>query len=109
MFFTEAYPITRYEVAPPVDLSDRKRRERLSSGALRAFFNIAARWKIRDNDARRLLGGISNGAYYVLKKGEDRALDEAKLLRISYLVGIFKALNILHGEDLADRWMQLPN
>jgi Protein of unknown function (DUF2384) len=32
-----------------------------------------------------------------------------ELTRISYLIGIFKALNVLHGETLADRWMQLPN
>ena len=98
-----------YEVAPLIDLSDRTERERLSSDAARAFFNIMADWKIRDDDARRLLGGISNGAYYALKKGGDRALDEDKLRRISYLIGIFKALNILYSEKLADRWMLLPN
>ena len=31
------------------------------------------------------------------------------LLRISYLVGIFKALHILHSEALADEWVRLPN
>lgn len=103
------YPATRHQVAPLIDLSDRGERERLSSDAARAFFNIMARWKIRDEDARRLLGGISNGAYYKLKKGPDRPLDEDRLRRISYLVGIFKALNILYSQDLADRWMQLPN
>jgi len=36
-------------------------------------------------------------------------LDEDRLRRISYLVGIFKALNILYSEDLADQWMQRPN
>jgi hypothetical protein len=30
-------------------------------------------------------------------------------LRISYLVGIFKALHILFGEKLADEWVMLPN
>jgi len=105
----QAYPATCHEVAPLIDLSDRAERERLSPGAVRAFFNIMARWKIRDEDARRLLGGISNGAYHALKKGRDRALDEDRLRRISHLVGIFKALNILHGEESADRWMQLPN
>ena len=109
MPLTRAYPATRYEAAPLIALSDRTERERLSSDAVRAFFNIMARWEIRDDDARRLLGGISNGAYYALKKGGDRALDEDKLRRISYLVGIFKALNILYSEELADRWMQLPN
>jgi hypothetical protein len=24
-------------------------------------------------------------------------------------VGIFKALNILHGQELADEWIRLPN
>ena len=105
----QTYPTTRYEVAPLIDLSDRTERERLSSDAVCAFFNIMVHWKIRDDDARRLLGGISNGAYYALKKGGGRALDEDKLRRISFLVGIFKALNILYSEELADRWIQLPN
>ena len=104
-----AYPMTRHEVAPPVDLSDRAERERLGADAARAFFNIMARWKIRDGDARRLLGGMSNGAYYALKKRPDRTLDEDRIRRISYLVGIFRALNVLYGEELADRWMKLPN
>ena len=103
---TQTYPASRYEVAP---LIDRTERERLSADAVRAFFNIMVHWKIRDDDARRLLGGMSNGAYCALKKGDDRALDEDKLRRISYLVGIFKALSILYSEELADRWMQLPN
>lgn len=109
-----AYPLTRHEAPPLADLSERAERERLSPDALRAFFNIMARWRVRDEDARRLLGGLSNGAFYALKKGSGQAaaartLDEDRLHRISYLVGIFKALNILYSEELADRWMQLPN
>ncbi len=109
MALSHAYPTTRHDVAPLIDLSDRAERERLSSGAVRAFFNIMTQWKVRDEAARQLLAGMSNGAFYALKKGRDRALDEDKLRRISYLVGIFKALNILYGEELADHWMQLPN
>ena len=104
-----AYPETRHEVAQVVDLSDHAERERLSPDAARAFFNIMACWKIRDDDSRRLLGGISNGAYYAMKKGPVRTLDEDRLRRISYLVGIFKALNVLYSEGLADAWMQRPN
>ena len=103
------YPATRFDPSPLVDLSDRDVRERLSAGAARAFFNIMTRWGVRDEDARQLLGGISNGAFYALKKNPDRALDEDRLRRVSYLVGIFKALNILYSEDLADRWMKLAN
>src|SRR6478672_5496539 len=105
-----AYPATRYAPSPIVDLASKKERERLSPSALKAFFNIMDHWSVRDEDARQLLGGVSNGPYYELKKNPNgRLLDADKLLRISYLVGIFKALNILHGQKLADEWARLPN
>jgi len=107
---TFAYPATRHDPSPLVDLESRAERERLSPGALRAFFNIVARWRVRDEDARALLGGVSNGPYYALKKLPARGtMDADTLLRISYLVGIFKALHILHDEPLADEWVGLPN
>jgi hypothetical protein len=56
-----------------------------------------------------LLGGISNGPFYEMKKNPDRVLDSDRLTRISYLIGIFKALNILYSDKLADNWIQLPN
>ena len=104
-----AYPETMY--APPTlpDLSRLEERRRLSPAALRAFFNIMDRWEIRDEDARQLLGGISSGAYYEFKKKPNRVLDQDRLQRISYLIGIFKALNILYGTRLADSWVQLAN
>lgn len=103
------YPATRYDPAPLIDLTSRAERERLSPSALKAFFNIADRWGIRDEEARSLLGGVSNGPYYNWKKQPDRLLSADVLTRISYLIGTFKALNILYGEKLADEWVQLPN
>ena len=103
------YPASRYEPAPLIDLSARSERARLSGSALRAFFNIMQRWSIRDADARQLLGGVASSTFYDYKRHPERVLDQDRLTRISYLVGIFKALNILHGEDLADRWVTLPN
>jgi len=104
-----AYPATRYEPAPPVDLTAKGERERLSPSALKAFFSIIAHWSVRDPDARALLGGVSNGPYYSWKKDPRRTLGPDTLTRISYLVGIFKALNILYGEEIADTWITLPN
>ena len=105
-----AYPSTRYDPSPVVDLPSREARERLRPGALKAFFNMIGLWGVRDEDARQLLGGVTNGPYYEMKKHpDDRVLDTDKLLRISYLVGIFKSLNILHGQPLADEWVRLPN
>jgi hypothetical protein len=107
-----AYPATRYKPAAIVDLSSRKERERLSASALKAFFNIMGRWHVRDEDARALLGSVSNGPFYEMKRKPekaDRVLDPDRLTRVSYLIGIFKALNILHSEKLADTWVHLAN
>jgi len=114
MGLPHSYPTTRFEPSPLIDLSARGERTRLSASAIKAFFNTMARWKVRDEDARLLLGGVSNGPFYDMKKqhlgGEgDRVLDADKLQRISYLIGIFKALNILYSEALADAWVQRPN
>ena len=68
-----------------------------------------ARWKVSDGDARVLLGGVSNGPFYEMKRKLDRVLDADRLTRISYLIGIFKALRILHLSTLADEWVHLPN
>jgi hypothetical protein len=103
------YPVTRYSAEVPADLGSRETRERLSEPALKAFFRIMAHWKVRDEDARVLLGGVSNGPFYEMKRNPDRVLEADRLARISYLVGIFKALNILHSEALADEWVHLPN
>ena len=104
------YPATRYDPSPVVELASKQERERLSPSALKAFFNIIDRWGVRDEDARQLLGGVTNGPYYEMKKNaQGRVLEADKLLRISYLIGIFKALNILHAQKLADEWVSLPN
>ena len=92
----------------PADLSDREVQERLSPAAVRAFFSLVTHWKLRDEDARTLLGGISNGSFYQLKRSP-KTLDQDKLTRISLLVGIFKSLNVLFSTKLADAWVQLPN
>ncbi len=107
-----AYPDTCYSAPVLPDLSRIEERRRLSAAALKALFNIVNHWQIRDEDARQLLGGISNGGYYQLKQNTGasvKTLEQDRLVRISYLIGIFKSLNILYSQRLADQWMQLPN
>ena len=103
------YPQTRYEPASPPDLQEPATRERLSRSALKAFFRIVDRWKVPDEVARDLFGGVSNGTFYKMKRDSARTLSADELLRISYLVGIFKALHVLYSEALADQWMSRPN
>jgi Protein of unknown function (DUF2384) len=105
-----AYPDTAHPAVSIPDLSLDEERRRLSAGAIKALFNIVDRWEVRDEDARKLLGGISNGTYYLLKQSpRGKTQDQDSLMRISYLIGIFKSLNILYGQKLADQWMRLPN
>ena len=105
----QAYPSSRFQPPAAIDLSSKAERERLSRSALRGFFRIIERWKIRDEDARELLGGLSSSAYYEWKKNPGRVLDVDRITRISYLTGIYKALHILYGDKLADEWVSLPN
>jgi hypothetical protein len=104
-----AYPATRFRLDAPPDFAARADRERLSGAALKAFFNVMARWRVRDEDARALLGGVTNGPFYEMKRDPDRVLDADRLTRVSFVVGIFKALRLLHSATLADEWVHLPN
>ena len=92
-----------------VDLSQKESRARLSPAAIKGIIRIADRWKLRDEDTRALLGGMSSGSFYGLKGRPNKALDEDQLTRISLLIGVFKALNILYSQKLADSWISLPN
>ena len=50
------------------DLTDSATRKRLSPAAIEAVLKIAEKWVLKSDDAMLLLGGISNGRYYGLKK-----------------------------------------
>lgn len=102
--------VAGYVLDASPNLSDARTRERLSPAAIKGFLRIMEKWSIKDPDARQLLGGLSSGSYYGLKKEpKRRTLDQDMLTRISLLVGIFKALNILYSPALADAWITLAN
>lgn len=102
-------PVAGFKWDVAGDLSSKEVQERLSPEAVRAFLKIAEAWKLKDADARNVLGGISNGSFYDLKAGRGRRLGQDRLTRVSLIIGIFKALNILYSRKLADSWMLLPN
>jgi len=106
---TVHHPAAGFSPDLPADLSDTAVQERLSPAAVAAFFRLAQAWRLRDEASRQLLGGISNGMFYQMKRGHRKTLDQDKLTRISLLIGIFKALNILYSAKLADSWVTLPN
>src|ERR1035438_8959026 len=92
-------PVAGFSWDIPADLSKKEVQARLSPSAIKGFFKLAHSWKLRDEDARQLLGGISNGAFYQLKGGRTRKLDQDQLTRVSLILGIFKGLNILRSEE----------
>jgi len=89
---------------------DPKVRRQMSGPAMRTFFNVAAAWKLTNDEQRALLGWPPESTFYKYKAGQIAALPYDTLIRISLLLGIYKDLQILYPEPaLADSWVRLPN
>jgi hypothetical protein len=84
--------------------------EALSGPALRTFFRIADAWKLTVDEARRILGDPPRSTFFLWKRAGEGQLSRDTLERVSYLLGIYKALQILLPEaDAADAWIRKPN
>lgn len=82
----------------------------LGGPALRAFFAIAERWDLRVVEQRRLLGDPPESTFFKWKRERDGALGRDVLERISYVLGIYKNLQILFPEsERADAWVRKAN
>ena len=78
--------------------------------ALRAFFRLVELWGLTMGEARVLLGRPSRATLYNWKAGRVKGLPHDTLCRVSYLLGIHKALQILYADPaLADTWLKRPN
>jgi hypothetical protein len=81
-----------------------------SSVALKAFFAITQRWGLSSEEERVLLGSLAKATFYRWKQQLDGNLDADTLERISYILGIYKALRILlPSEAAANAWVHKPN
>ena len=108
---TTTYPsvtVPGYQFEATLDLSPLETRERLSQSAADGFFAIADKWRIPVEKAGDLLGGMARSSVYKLKTIAG-TLRQDELTRISYIVGIYKALHILLPDELADQWVIKPN
>ncbi len=82
----------------------------LGGPALRSFFRLAEVWQLRGAEQRRLLGDPPESTFYKWKREQDGAPGRDVVERISYLLGIFKALQILFPDPAqADAWLRKPN
>ena len=102
--------IAGYSFDRAPDLTDSAVREELSGSAMKGFLRIAEKWQLTESQARGLLGGIASSTFHTWKsKPNQQRLNQDTLSRISLVIGIYKALHIYFGKDLADRWVTLGN
>lgn len=77
--------------------------------ALKAFFGITNKWNL-SSEQERILLGVPKPTFYRWKHNLDGSLSSDNLERISYILGIYKALRILlPTESAANRWIHAPN
>jgi len=84
--------------------------EELGATALTAFFNITAAWGLAAEEERTLLGSPPRSTFFKWKSERTARLAPDTLERISYVMGIYKALRILlPTEESAHDWIKKPN
>ena len=81
-----------------------------AGAALRTFFNIARAWGLSSAEEQRLLG-VKRSTLYAWRSGDLPArLDENTLERLSYVFGIYSALQVLLPvAERADAWIRKAN
>jgi len=99
------HPATALQAPPKPSSRD------LSAAGLRAFFNIARDWGLSTDEQMVLLGAPGRSTFFKWKAAPETAdLKRDTLERLSYLLGIYKALQILlPAATAADAWVKKPN
>lgn len=82
----------------------------LGGAGLRAFVNIAEAWSLSVAEQLKLLGIESRSTFFKWRRERDPRLPRDTLERLSYLLGIYKSLQILLPDPkAADEWVRRPN
>ncbi len=82
----------------------------LGGAGLRAFVNIAEAWSLSIAEQLKLLGIGSRSTFFKWRRERDPKLPADTLERLSYLLGIYKSLQILLPDaPAADAWIRKPN
>ena len=88
-----------------------RRSSSINNSLLPAIFNIFSRWRLTGAQQMTLLGLGNEKTLYNWKGQPEKAkLARDSLERASYILGIYKSLQILLPDrTLADRWLSTPN
>ena len=82
----------------------------LGGPGLRAFANIAEAWGLSVAEQLKLLGIASRSTFFKWRREREPRLPQDTLERLSYLLGIYKSLQILLPDTrAADAWVRQPN
>lgn len=82
----------------------------LSSAGLRAFWKIAELWQLTDQEQVTLLGRTSRSTLRRWRNGQVKRVGRDTLERISYILGIYKAIHtLIPNRERADAWIRRPN
>ena len=81
-------------------------RRDLAGPALRAFFEISDRWDLTADQERVLLGSPGRSTFFRWKRDRAGQLPHDVLERVSYVLGIYKALHLIFPDARqADGWI----
>jgi hypothetical protein len=80
-----------------------------AAAALRTFWKLAEAWELNATEQATVLG-VGRTTLYQWKQGKVGSLDRHQLERLSYLFGIYSALQILFPlARRANEWLRKPN
>lgn len=77
--------------------------------ALKAFSAMVARWGVPNHEAAALADMSESTWKRARKPGYAGDLTRDQMLRLSAVVGIYKALKLYWSDSVARRWISLPN
>lgn len=82
----------------------------LAGPALRAFTQIAQAWSLTELEQWAILGQPVDAAFAVIDAGAADDLWPDTLKRVSYVLGIYRALHTIFSDpEQANSWVRRPN
>ena len=81
-----------------------------AEAALKAFFQVTGRWGLTSQEQMLLLGQPPRSTFFAWKEGSRALLAQDTVVRINYVLGIWKALRQVQPDvPLAVAWLREPN
>jgi len=93
----------------PAKPETRSNNVQLGLVGLKAVSRISAHWELSERE-RIALTAIPDNIWQLAKCDEfSSSLNRDQLLRLSAIVGIYKALKLYFSEEISAQWVTLPN